>query len=436
MRSGTNGGGDARRHAVRRWALWTVLLVITSLLATGLAGWSKLNRDPREVMRYLERRLHGHDKLERLALPLIHLVRGQIEKPVPLIEFNDNAGTSAASLPAQGYDKQGRPLPLGGVALPPSLGEQVWHEVQVLGVSALTEALRSAKAGDDIVLAAGEYLVSEPIELKANGTVDRPIRVRGARPGASRIRFNTTEGFHVRAPYWIFEDLVIAGVCRRHDDCEHAFHVVGAAHGTVIRNNKLMDFNAHIKVNGDRHGWPDNGLIQRNEITNTLPRSTERSVTPIDIVAASHWVVQDNRITDFVKSGGNMVAYGVFMKGGGRHGVIRNNHVVCSTKDISRPGIRVGLSFGGGGTAKAYCRDRLCMWEHDSGLMQGNLIEHCNDFGIYLNKASKAVLNLNQLINTAGILVRFPESGAVLSQNVLSSGSVRVRDGAMVHMLE
>src|SRR3546814_6804426 len=45
------------------------------------------------------------------------------------------------------------------------------------------------------------------------------------------------EGFRVLAPFWIFENLVIEGTCETDHRCEHAFHIVGDAAGTVIQNN-------------------------------------------------------------------------------------------------------------------------------------------------------------------------------------------------------
>ena len=44
------------------------------------------------------------------------------------------------------------------------------------------------------------------------------------------------------------------------------------------------------------------------------------------------------------------MAYGVFMKGASAQGRIERNLIICTTQDISQPGNRIGLSFGGGGT--------------------------------------------------------------------------------------
>ena len=86
---------------------------------------------------------------------------------------------------------------------------------------------------------------------------------------------------------------MVEGICEDHSGCEHAFHIVGGADHVILRNNLLMDFNAHIKVNPEGKD-PDYGLLEYNTITETRPRSTGNPVTPIDMVAASGWRIAAN----------------------------------------------------------------------------------------------------------------------------------------------
>ena len=267
------------------------------------------------------------------------------------------------------------------------------------------------------------------IRLNNGGTSSQPVTVRAAQPGTVVIESSAAEGFVVQSPYWVFENLIIRGICPVHSNCEHAFHVVGKAKGTVIRNNRIEDFNAHIKVNGLRPQWPDYGLIQFNTLTNSTRRLTAHPVTPIDIVAADQWKVLDNHIHDFVKGDGNQISYGVFMKGAGRGGLIARNLVICTTQNVSQPGLRVGVSLGGGGTDKGSCRDAKCITEHSHGTISGNVIAHCNDFGIYINQANQSRIEHNKLINTYGIDIRYPTSSAILLDNQ-HDGMIRARDGA------
>lgn len=414
------------------WRLLSLLLFVGLLLV--MMTWYWLDRPAGDVLRYVERRLQGHTKLEFVATPMISLVRPWIEQPVPeRLELSDRGARPLWMNPAA-HDHHGRPVTaIAWSHAPPTLlpGQRL---KTVSDVGSLLLALKSAQPGDVIELMPGVYHVDQAVTLSKGGTAQLPVVVRSSVPLKSVVHFNTLEGFHVQSPHWVFEGLRIKGVCRVHSYCEHAFHVVAKGRGVVIRNNHIEDFNAHIKVNGwpPKH-WPDDGLILSNTLSNQAARDTETPVTPVDVVAANGWIVKENLITNFVRRGGNRISYGVFMKGGGQGGLIESNHIVCTTSDISQPGQRVGLSFGGGGTSKSSCRDGRCVTEFSQGVAMGNLIEHCNDVGIYLNRASMTILKDNKLRNTYGVLARYPETSVELWGNQLDGGRVRYRDGALVH---
>jgi hypothetical protein len=257
--------------------------------------------------------------------------------------------------------------------------------------------------------------------------------VRAERPGTVVLELDSSEGFVIAAPYWTFENLEIRGACAQAASCEHAFHVVGQGAHFVARNNTLVDFNAHVKINGDRSGFPDGGLIEGNTLTNTTARRTHRPVTPIDLVAARGWTIRGNLVTDFVKAEGDRISYGIFAKGAAAGTVFERNVVLCEHKLQGFPGQRVGLSFGGGGTGKEYCRDRKCITEHDGGTMRANLVAACSDAGIYVNSGAGTRLADNTLLDTAGVQVRYPESSVELDGNVID-GAVTSRDGGIVRL--
>jgi len=200
----------------------------------------------------------------------------------------------------------------------------------------------------------------------------------------------------------------------------------------------MQDFNAHIKVNGEDGRWPDHGLVQFTTLDNTSPRQTRGPVALFDLVGARGWRVADSLIADFVRTGGDRVSYGAFMKGAGSQGSFERNVVVCTRSGISQHGVRVGLSFGGGGTGPDYCRDGRCAVEFSQGLMQNNIVAHCNEVGIDVNRSAGIQLLHNTLINTAGIGARGLESTATAQGNVLDS-RIRARRGALLqaqHNLE
>jgi hypothetical protein len=371
---------------------------------------------PRSLGPYIERRADGHRPIivgigHWLGTALHDLDRGE-------------ANSLPAQLPALkiGAQPLAGPAP-GGTRRPVASGDE------------LRRAVATAVPGDVITLLAGTYRLRGNLVANRAGTEDAPIVVRAERPGSAVVELDAREGFVVTAPYWRFENLDLRGTCGVQDNCQHAFHVVGDAHHFAAVNNRITDFDAHFKINGQDGHFPDHGLIEGNTVTNGAPRATASPVTPVDLVAASGWTVRRNLITDFVKAGGDGISYGIFAKGGGAGTLFEQNVVLCEQRLRGHPGSRIGLSFGGGGTGKPYCRDRQCIVEQEQGTMRANLVASCSDVGIHTNAASRSVIADNTLIDTGGIEVRFPESSATLNGNLVD-GPIRARDGGLLHLGE
>lgn len=376
--------------------------------------WNGLDRldgghTPNELIRYAEKRLYGHTRLEAVALPVLKVIQAHYERPVP------------PNLPALG--KGQRPVKDVGVQLIPNY--------LVSDIDELVKAMASVRPGQTIELAPGTYNIRKRLLTGTAGTESSPVTVRAAKPGSVLLTVTASEGIKISQPYWIFENLKIQGVCSDDKYCDHAFHVVGKAAHTVIRNNWIADFNAHVKVNGEGGAWPDEGLLQFNTLTSTHSRNTDVSVTSFDLVGADRWVVADNLVTDFVKSDGNRVSYGIFMKGSSSKGRIERNLVICTSRGISQPGVRVGISFGGGGTAVGLCRIKGCALENIGGIAVNNVVAHCNDFGIDAVKAKGVLIAHNTLINTGGIDIRGDQSSARVFGNLLE-GRIRSRGGSRI----
>lgn len=412
--------------------IFSIIAVLIAALAIWISWFSEKfsGRSSSEIIRYAEQRLKGHPKLELISSPAIAAVRNQFERPVDADLPSLSKGQQAISLASQLYSPSGRPVenpsPSSRNNLPSDSTINVGSEPD------LQRAIKEARPGQVIEIAPGTYLLKSSIRALNHGTADQPIVLRARAPKTVNIEFTAIEGFYVSAPYWVIENLKIRGSCKDDSACEHAFHIVGRAKGTVIRNNWVTDFNAHIKINGLNGDWPDEGLIQYNTLTNTRARNTGNPVTPIDVVGASHWRVADNVISNFVKGGGNQVSFGAFMKGAGQNGRFERNLVICTEKGISQPGARVGLSLGGGGTYPVtICRDQGCVTEHSEGIIVNNIIAHCNDVAVYVNKSNQTVVAHNTLINTTGVDIRFPSSSAGVYGNLLE-GRARSRDGGIV----
>lgn len=367
-------------------------------------------RTPNEWLRYTLRRLEGHNKLEFVAHPVLHTLQQRLEREPPY------------PLPSLGKGQQATALP--------SLGNTAERLISVTDAQQLREAMRQADAGTRIQIAPGVYRFERKLQTGRAGLPGQAIVLSAEAPGTVWLEFTQAEGIVVDKPHWTIENLGMRGVCPRHDDCEHALHVVGPAAFSVIRNNRMEDFNAHIKVNGLRGQWPDHGLLAFNTLTNSRARETAKPVVPFDLVGANHWRVEDNHVSHFVKRHGNAVSYGMYMKGASEGGRFERNLVVCSPHGVSAPGVRVGLSFGGGGTGASFCRDGRCAThEHLNGYMVNNIVAHCNDTGIDINQSTGVRMLHNTLINTSGLATRGSLSQAVAAFNLID-GRIVSRDGS------
>ena len=421
-----------RTRHFRRWALAATAALILAVLMIWLV-MTRLGLSPKalaqalsdrpamELVRYAERRLEGHPRLEAVLHPVLAMVRARLEREPPATLQDLGKGQRPLGLTALQFDAAGQPLAAAALvaAIRPPVADRVMATTAEIA-SAMSEAL----PGQVLEIAPGAYTIKQALTTGKAGFPGRPITLRALRPGTVTLLVDTVQAMVVTQPYWVFENLDWRGVCRHDDDCEHAFHVVGRAVGTVVLNNHLSDFNAHIKVNGENGFWPDHGMVQFSTLLNTRPRRTQKPVTPFDLVAANGWQVLDNRVQNFVKLASDSPSYGLFMKGAGSGGRIERNLIVCTPSGISQPGLRVGLSLGNGGSSKGVCREGRCDAEHFGGAIVNNVVAHCNDVGIDVSKSVDTLVLHNTLINTLGVLVRNPPANAFVARNLME-GKIR-----------
>ena len=312
-------------------------------------------------------------------------------------------------------------------------------EIVVKNFDELIAAVAGVLPGDVITLAQGNYDAYWAVACETAGAPEAPITVRAETLGDAKLLVTSQSGFWVRAPHWRFENLDIQGTCADDSACEHAFHITGEADDTIVRGCRLHDFNAQVKGNGEYSGdgqekvWPDDVVIEYNELFNSAVRNTGNPVTPIDVVGGQRWVVRGNFIHDHAKGQSDQVSYAAFFKGNSKDGLFERNLVMCEPLHSGQ--IRLGLSFGGGGTwPDQVCEEFDCSVEHTGGIMRNNIIVNCPaDVGMYLNEAKDCGVYNNTLYNTTGIDVRFPASNATVRNNLLD-GDIRARDGATVTM--
>jgi parallel beta-helix repeat protein len=415
------GAGEAnntaRKLRQRRW-MWlggAGLVLSAGMASTALYALDQAGVTPRSLGPYLQRRSEGHNGViettgRAVARWLVSADRG--EPPLALGTWRGRAGMQLAGTARYALAAQ---------------------EILVSDSAGLLRAIETARPGDVITLLPGPYRVERRVDVVRPGRADAPITVRAGAPASVRLDMATEEGFKVAAPYWRFENLSLQGSCGNHG-CEHAFHVVGDAHHFAAVNNLIVDFDAHFKINAEQGRYPDHGLIESNTLRNNSIRVTLNPVTPIDLVTASHWVIRRNLISDFIKGDGDRISYGAFAKGAGSDNLMEQNVVLCEDRLRGAPGQRVGMSLGGGGTGKAFCRDGgKCITEQADSTLRANLIASCSDDGIYLNSAARSKLIHNTVVDTGGITVRFPASSAEIEGNLVD-GIIRSRDSGVLHL--
>lgn len=419
-RSRQAGVSDSPRRLQKKisWscrAVGGILVLAVFALLIGAYIAEKIGVPPRLLAPYIEKRTAGHNPTIVSAGALVASIMRVNDRGEPVVPQQFKFSLGAQPAPVTHPSKS-----------------QFESLVLVASAEEALAAIARAKPGDVITFAPGTYRFSgSHVGIARAGTAQRPIIVRATIPRTVTLEFDLVEGFKVTAPYWQFENLSIVGVCKFHDNCEHAFHVVGKGDHFVARNNTITDFNSHFKINAEDDIAPDDGLIETNTLTNSSVRKTGNPVDVIDLVVASRWVVRKNLITDFFKGGGNRTSYGGFAKGGGNHNLFENNLVICEYRVRSPGALSVGLSLGGGGTGAEFCRDRRCVIEQENSVIRGNLIASCSDDGIYLNKAAASKITHNTLIDTGGISVRFPSTSADIEGNLVD-GKIRIRDGAVL----
>ena len=390
-----------------------VLGFVGGVLAGGGLLWflNQEGRTPREWAPYLERRADRHRSI--------------------IVDSTSLVADTLLSMDRLARQPGGA-TPTGIGAAPERSGIGGGRVRAVMNQADLAAAVANAQPGDVIQLMPGRHVFQgRQMSLSRAGLPQAPITIRAARLGDVVIEAQQGVVFKLFAPFWRFENLVIRGACTNDTDCEHAFHIVGDARGTLIQNNRLEDLNAAIKINGENGQFPDDGQIIGNTFLMNRPRDTLNPLTPIDLVAASNWRIAQNFIADVARKYPDKPTYAAFAKGAGERNVFERNVVLCEWK-LRGPEQRVGLSLGGGGTGQELTRDKgRSGMEQISGVIRDNLIAFCSDVGIYLNKASKSVVEHNTLLDTAGIDVRFPESSADVVANVVD-GSIRARDGGLL----
>jgi len=313
------------------------------------------------------------------------------------------------------------------------------REITASTEAGILTALQRAQPGDVITIARGDYVLPA-IRLRHGGTRGHPIVVRARHLGDVTLVSKAAEFIKIAAPDWRFENLDIAGACATDTDCEHAFHIVGGADRVVIRHNRIRDFNAHIKGNGEGARFPDDVRIEGNWLFGTHVRHTDNPIAPIDAVGGKRWVVRDNFVADYGKTFDHPATrtddfgYALSFKGNSSGTLIERNVVLCADRLPHQPYTR-GLSLGGSATSPKSCEGTCDKDENRDSTIRNNVVLACpSEPGIYLFRATHARVTSNILIGTGGIVAAAPDTNAIVIGNRLAGGDIVVQVGARLDL--
>jgi len=316
-------------------------------------------------------------------------------------------------------------------------GEVHARAVHVASPSAIIAAVNGARAGDVITVAPGHYDLPG-LRMTASGTVRHPIVLRALKPGTVELRSAAVEFMKISAPDWVVENLDIAGTCRDDSECEHAFHIVARADRTIIRGNRIRDYNAHVKGNGENGRFPNDVVIEDNTFFDTHLRVTDNPIAPIDVVGGARWTVRGNLIADFAKrldhppTRTDDWSYALFIKGNSERAMVAGNIVGCAVAAPLAHSVR-GISLGASGTGPGLCdKGGECRTEHRQGTIWGNMVLNCRaEAGIYLFQAEDTLVAGNVVVGTSGIAAVGIETNARVSGNTFD-GAIDANGGATV----
>ncbi len=260
--------------------------------------------------------------------------------------------------------------------------------INVSNSAQLLAAIAAANPADAITLSPGSYrLTDAKIRFSRSGTATSPIFIRALNQGDATIELCNLEGFSVTGSNWIFENLVVRGVCADGTNNEHAFHLFGTSSNTILRNNRIVNFMSHVKVNCDISGTtftcPSNIKFLYNRFFDDKPISGNAPFNVVNIDGANNVVVRGNLFYDFASANTSKSSTAIYPKMHSNNVLVEQNLVVCEKNVVTgsnRRGINIGDSLDG----NQYCINSVC--KSYNGTFRNNIVLNCqgagNSFGI------------------------------------------------------
>lgn len=265
-------------------------------------------------------------------------------------------------------------------ALTAAAGGAAAKEIRADNPAAIRAAIAAAKPGDTVVMPAGEYDMGDRVNVTVSGGKGNPVTVRCAGEKGHAV-WRTRGGSRccsIGGAHLVFIGIHFAGDAKGSDDVVFLQPTADDLRFTDCKISGSGMFG--VKSARSRDTAVDDFVFEHCEMFDIAS-------TGFDMVCGDRGVLRGNFIHDFGKAGGGSTHYGIFMKGGGKHGVIEGN-VVDGGK---RGGVLVGISFGGGLTGAQWLPliDGKAAPEHEDGIARNNIVMNVSDDAYHSNNASR-----------------------------------------------
>lgn len=342
------------------------------------------------------------------------------------------AGTPATPNDMSPYAPDDGPRHEGGRRVPVATPEE------------LLSAIEGAAPGDVITLAPGDYPLNQLIRVTADGAAEAPIFVRAEALGQVTLSLSHLENFKLYGKRWVFENLRVVGACADAQGCEHAFHIVGDADDVLLRNNEVVDFASHVKLNGEPlsggavNSFPDRARFIGNYWHNTRYIYNDAPHNILNLDGGRGHVVRANIFADYSapptlpKS-----ASAVYPKASARGVLIEQNLILCEHERLDGETAR-GVQLGDGAPA-SICDgdddadglgDCEARGQSQEALVRNNIILNCNNGGsaaglmVGSDRGSQVLHNtvLNSSPRAAGFYIGHPDHDTLWRGNLLEGG--------------
>ncbi|MCM8535296.1 MAG: right-handed parallel beta-helix repeat-containing protein [Lentisphaeraceae bacterium] len=238
-------------------------------------------------------------------------------------------------------------------------------------------ALKKVQPGDVISISPGRYKMGNSFATGSDGTAAKPIIMRcSSQKHYAKLIVDGKIGFRVKSKFWRISGIHIEGSIKNTQATVFMDGPNGCS-DVLLSDCKISGSALHgMKAARTREKAAHNITLAQIELFNIAQ-------TGFDLVSGDNWILRNCYVHNYGLSKG--VSYGIFLKGGGKNGLIQGCYV-----DGTSTNTTVGISFGGGLTGKQWLPlvDGKVAPEHFNGIAQNNIVTNTRDVAYHSNNAS------------------------------------------------